>query len=174
MTGLDIDNDTILSLCCFITGPDLEILDDHGYEAVIHHDKDTLDKMNSWCIDHHGKSGLTAACIESATTAEEAASGLLEYIKQYVKEPKRALLAGNTVHMDKAFLVKDPYRPVVRYLHHRILDVSAIKEAARRWAPESTLKKIPRKKALHEARQDILESIEEARYYRDTYFQRQS
>lgn len=170
MTGLDIENDTIMSLACFITGPNLDLLDQEGYMAVIHHDQEAVDKMGEWCTQHHASSGLTAAVLASKTTAEEASSELLDYIKKYVKEPKKALLAGNTVHMDKAFLLKPPYRPVVKYLHHRILDVSAIKEAARRWSPIEVIKNSPRKKGLHEARQDILESIEEARYYRKAIF----
>ena len=89
-------------------------------------------------------------------------------------EPKKALLAGNTVHADKAFLRMEPWKPVVRYLHHRIFDVSAIKEAAKRWSPEEVIKGSPGKKGLHEAKADILESIEEARYYKEAIFQRPS
>ena len=126
--------------------------------------------MNEWCIHTHGKSGLTAACIDSNTTPQEASSGLLNYIKKYVSEPRRALLAGNSVHCDKEFLKKPPYEVVMGYLGHRILDVSSIKEAARRWAPKETLARVPKKQGLHQAREDILESIEEARYYRDTFF----
>ena len=172
MTGLDTDNDTILSIACFITGPNLELLDEEGYTAVIHHDKEALDKMGEWCTEHHGSSGLTAAALASTTTAEDAASELLAYVQKYVPRRHTALLAGNTVHMDKMFLVKEPYKPVMKHLHHRILDVSAIKEAARRWCSEEVLRGIPRKKGLHEARQDILESIEEARYYREVIFRK--
>lgn len=174
MTGLDIENDTILSIACFITGPDLDLLDEEGYMTVIHHSQATLDRMDEWCTKHHGSSGLSSAAIASTTSAEQAAAELLEYIKKYVKDPRRALLAGNTVHMDKAFLRKAPYRPVMDYLHHRILDVSSLKEAARRWSPVEVIKNSPRKKGLHEARADILESIEEARYYRTAIFQRQA
>lgn len=170
MTGLDTNNDTIMSFAAFVTDADLNIMDDTGYEAIIHHEKEQLDCMGEWCTSHHGESGLTQACIDSTTTAEEAAEGLLSYIKKYVPERRMALLAGNSVHADKAFLVKKPYNIVTDHLHYRILDVSSIKEAARRWAPKETLAKIPRKKMLHEARQDILESIEEARYYREAFF----
>ena len=170
MTGLDTNNDTIMSFAAFVTDADLNILDDTGYEAIIHHDKEQLERMGEGCTTHHGDSGLTQACIESTTTAEEAAEGLLSYIKKYVPEQRTALLAGNSVHADKAFLVKQPYNVVIDHLHYRILDVSSIKEAARRWAPKETLAKIPRKKMLHEARQDILESIEEARYDREAFF----
>ncbi|KAI4927338.1 hypothetical protein J4E85_005848 [Alternaria conjuncta] len=170
MTGLNTDNDTIMSLAAFVTDADLNILDEIGYEAIIHHEKEQLDLMGEWCTSHHGQSGLTQACIDSTTTAEEAAEGLLAYIKKFVPERRTALLSGSSVHADKSFLVKQPYKVVTDYLHYRIMDVSSIKEAARRWAPKATLKKIPRKKMLHEARADILESIEEARYYREAFF----
>lgn len=170
MTGLDLSKDTIMSLACFITDYDLKMLDETGYEAVIRHSQDQLGAMGQWCRDHHGKSGLTKACLESTTTAETAASELLAYIQKYAPERRKALLAGNTVHADKAFLVKEPWTAVMKHLHHRILDVSAIKEAARRWAPEAVLKKSPQKAGKHEAKADILESIEEAKYYRRMFF----
>ena len=171
MTGLDVERDTIMSISCFVTSAQLELLDNQGWDAIIHHDKSKLDQMNEWCINTHGKSGLTAATIASSTTPEAAADGLLEYIKHHVHEPKTALLAGNSVHCDKEFLKKPPYTKIIDYLGHRILDVSSIKEAARRWAPVETLEQAPKKKGLHQAREDILESIEEARFYRNVFFQ---
>jgi oligoribonuclease len=170
MTGLDPEHDTIMSLACFVTDYDLTLLDEHGYEVVVHHSKEDLDRMGEWCTKHHGDSGLTQACLESRTTAAEAAEGLLRYIKMHVPTSRVALLAGNSVHADKSFLVKHPYNAITDYLHYRILDVSSIKEAARRWAPTDVLKRIPRKKMLHEARADILESITEARFYREAFF----
>ncbi|KAL8666368.1 MAG: hypothetical protein Q9168_007500 [Polycauliona sp. 1 TL-2023] len=170
MTGLDVDNDEIISLCCFITDAQLNFLDEKGYEAVIHLDKSRLDAMDEWCIATHGKSGLTQASISSTTTAQEAADGLLAYIQMYVPRSGRGLLAGNTVHQDKAFLRKPPFDAVVRYLHYRILDVSSINEAARRWAPPGALDQAPAKDGLHQARDDILDSIREARFYRDIFF----
>lgn len=172
MTGLDVENDTILSIACYVTGPDLDLLDDEGFEVIIHHDEQALGRMGEWCTNQHAHSGLTAAALASEISAEKAAEDLLEYIQRFVKEPKKALLAGNTVHADRAFLRKPPYKPVVRYLHHRILDVSAIKEAARRWSPLEVIKNSPRKKGLHDARADILESLEEARYYKTAIFQK--
>ena len=170
MTGLDTDKDTIMSYACFITDHDLNLLDEQGSEAIIHHTQDQMDAMGEWCRDHHGASGLTQACLSSSVSAEQAADQLLRYVQKYVPDRWRALLAGNTVHADKSFLVKEPWSPVIRHLHHRILDVSAIKEAARRWAPVDALKSSPQKAGKHEARADILESIEEARYYRDVFF----
>lgn len=170
MTGLDLSRDTIMSLACFVTDYNLNMLDPVGYEAVIHHSREQLDAMGEWCTDHHGASGLTQACLDSTTTAETAATELFEYVKQYAPDRRRALLAGNTVHADRSFLVVEPWTKVVNHLHHRILDVSAIKEAAKRWAPVEVLKKSPGKEGKHEAKADILESIEEARYYKKVFF----
>lgn len=170
MTGLDTDNDTILSIACFITDAQLSLLDSQGWEATIHHDASTLARMDEWCTTTHSRSGLTAACIASTTTAQHAADGLLAYVQRYVPEPRSGLLAGNSVHFDREFLRRGPYRKVVEHLTYRILDVSAIKEAARRWAPPEVLRQAPRKRELHQARQDILESIEEARFYREVFF----
>lgn len=91
---------------------------------------------------------------------------------KYIPEPRKALLAGNSVHADKAFLRKEPYKKVNDHFHHRILDVSTVKEAARRWSSKEVLDEVPKKKTLHNARDDILESIEEARYYKTAIFQR--
>ncbi|MCJ1440659.1 MAG: hypothetical protein MMC23_001145 [Stictis urceolatum] len=173
MTGLDREKDTIMSICCFITDGDLKLLDDKGFETVIHHEKHVLDWMDEWCVNTHGKSGLTAACIASTMTAEQAAAGLLAYIKRFVKE-RRGLLAGNSIHCDKEFLSKGPYKQITDYLSYRIFDVSSIKEAARRWATNEQLDNVPHKQGLHQAREDILESIEEARYYREVFFSQAS
>lgn len=161
-----------MSICCFITDAQLNLLDEGGFEIVIHHDQAILDRMDAWCIKTHGKTGLTAACIASETTPSTAAEDLLAYIKRIVPEKGHALLAGNSVHCDKEFLSKAPYDVVMKHLHYRILDVSSLKEAALRWSPCDTLTKAPRKKGLHQARQDILESIEEAKFYRETFFRR--
>ena len=174
MTGLNTDKDTIMSLACFITDAKLNLLDQQGYEATIKHSQAQMNAMGEWCRDHHGASGLTQACLDSTMTAETAAGELLRYIQKYVPDRRRGLLAGNTVHADKAFLLKEPWTKVIKHLHHRILDVSAIKEAARRWAPDEALKNSPQKAGKHEAKADILESIEEARYYKRVFFSNQS
>ena len=170
MTGLEPGSDSIMSLSCFITDADLNLLDPHGWEAIIHHEQARLDGMNQWCIDTHGRSGLTAACIASTTTAQQAAEGLRAYIQGWVPEARKALLAGNSVHCDKEFLSKPPFDMVMQHLHYRILDVSSIKEAVRRWAPDRVLRQLPGKRGLHQARQDIVDSIEEARFYREAFF----
>ena len=164
MTGLDPTTDSILSLACYITDARLHLVDEKGYEAIIHHSSSRLESMNTWCIETHGQSGLTQMCLGSSTTAEQAADGLLNYIIRYCPERGKALLAGNSVHADKSFLMHKPYEKVLQHLHYRMLDVSSIKEGLRRWAPPAILQTAPKKKGLHEARADILESIEEARW----------
>lgn len=170
MTGLDAETDQILQICCFVTDSNLQLLDQNGFETVIHHPDSTLDTMNPWCIDTHGRTGLTAAVRESTVTPTLAANSLLAYIKQFVPTPRTALLAGNSVHADKMFLVRGPYAPVMEHLHYRILDVSAIKEAARRWGSEELLASAPPKREVHLARDDILESIAEMRFYQEKLF----
>jgi oligoribonuclease len=171
MTGLDYDNDVIIEVACFVTDYDMNLLEPDGFEVVIHQSKEVMDGMGEWCIQHHGDSGLTAAVLKSSISPEQAAADLLSYIQKLVPTPRKALLAGNSVHADASFLRKAPYDKVMRHLHYRILDVSSIKEAARRWASEEVLAKAPRKQGLHTARADILESISEAKFYRDVFFQ---
>lgn len=170
MTGLDPEKEEIIEVFCLITNGDLELLHEDGWGTVVHQPKERMDQMDEWCVRTHGQSGLTADVIASSVTHEQAADGLLEYIKKHVPEPGTGLLAGNSVHADRSFLVKAPYCKVTEHLHYRILDVSSIKEAAGRWCP-GVLKDRPRKKMLHKARDDILESIEEARFYKQAIFQ---
>ncbi|CAN8099039.1 unnamed protein product [Discula destructiva] len=170
MTGLDPDKEEIIEIFCLITNGDLELLHEDGWGTVVHQPQSRMDQMDEWCVRTHGQSGLTAEVVASSVTPEQAAEGLLEYIKKHVPDPRKALLAGNSVHADKSFLVRGPYRKVMDHLHYRILDVSSIKEATSRWCPE-VMRKAPRKQALHKAKEDILESIEEARFYKEVIFQ---
>ncbi|KAI1346813.1 ribonuclease H-like domain-containing protein [Xylaria sp. FL0043] len=170
MTGLDPDREEIIEIFCIITTGTLEVVDEEGWGTVVHQDKERMDKMDEWCTRVHGQSGLTASVIASEVTAEKAADELLAYIKTHVPERRVALLAGNSVHADRAFLSREPYKKVIDHLHHRILDVSTIKEAARRWCPPEVNRDTPKKQGLHQAKEDILESIAEARYYKDVIF----
>lgn len=172
MTGLDTENDQILQICCFITDAQLQLLEPNGFEVVVHHPDSTLDTMSPWCIDVHGRTGLTAAVRASTTSANAAADSLLAYIQRYVPSPRTGLLAGNSVHADKSFLVREPYAKIMEHLHYRIIDVSTIKEAARRWGSEELLKQVPPKREVHLARDDILESIAEMKYYQENLFQK--
>ncbi|KAI9371892.1 ribonuclease H-like domain-containing protein [Aspergillus egyptiacus] len=170
MTGLDPKTDQILQICCFITDAQLNLLDPTGFETVIHQPQSLLDSMSQWCVDTHGRTGLTARVQNSTVTPEAAAAELLAYIQRYIPEPRTAMLAGNSVHADRAFLACGPYAAVLEWLHYRIVDVSTIKEVVKRWGGEEMLLGVPAKKEVHEAREDILESIEEMRYYRRVLF----
>jgi oligoribonuclease len=170
MTGLNPETDQILQICCFITDSDLTLLEPQGFQTTIHVPKSTLDTMSQWCIDTHTRTGLTAAVLASNTTHEFAAEALLAYIQRWVPQPRTALLAGNSVHADKAFLARRPYAKVLEWLHYRILDVSSFKEAARRWGGQELLAAVPGKREVHLAKDDILESIEEMRFYRGWLF----
>lgn len=170
MTGLDQDNDEIIEIYCIITTGNLQVLDEEGFHAIIHLPKSRLDQMDDWCTMTHRDSGLTAAVLASTTTPQQAADALYEYVTRFIPQRKQGLLAGNSVHCDRAFLRREPYGKVMKHLHHRILDVSTIKEAARRWSARRIVNKVPSKKGTHKARDDILESIEEARYYREAIF----
>ncbi|KAK0633333.1 ribonuclease H-like domain-containing protein [Immersiella caudata] len=171
MTGLNPDTDAIIEIFCLITDDELELVDEAGWGTVVHQSEERMDQMDEWCTRTHSNSGLTAAVIASTVTAEQAADELLAYVRTHVPDKRVALLAGNSVHADQAFLRKGPYSEVLNHLHYRILDVSSIKEAARRWCPSAALR-APAKKGLHAAKEDILESIEEARYYKSAFFQR--
>lgn len=170
MTGLNPETDQILQVCCFVTDAHLRLLDSQGFETVIHHPKSTLDNMSQWCIDTHGRTGLTASVLDSTTTPAAAAADLLAYVQRHAPERGTALLAGNSVHADKAFLAREPYAKVLEWLHYRILDVSTMKEAARRWATDEVLRDAPVKREVHLAKDDILESIEEMRFYKERLF----
>ena len=172
MTGLDPDKEEIIEIYCLITDGNLNLVDTEGWGTVVHQPADRMAQMDEWCTRTHGQSGLTAAVAASTVTPADAAAGLLGYIRRFVPGPRTALLAGNSVHADRAFLRRPPYNVVVQHLHYRILDVSSIKEAARRWCSPAVLEGGPAKQGLHQAREDILESIEEARYYRDAIFAR--
>lgn len=171
MSGLDPSKNSILQISCFVTDYQLNFIETGGWGAIIGHPKETMDAMDEWCTKMHASTGLTAAVLASSMTPEQAASGLLEYIKQIVPEPRKALLAGNSIHADRSFLAKAPYDQVLMHLHYRLFDVSSMKEAARRWAPNHILQQVPRKKVLHEAKEDILESIAEAKFYKENFFE---
>ncbi|GEQ66747.1 hypothetical protein JCM33374_g410 [Metschnikowia sp. JCM 33374] len=168
MTGLDISKDHIIEICCIITDGNLNIIDADGYESTVYVPKKTLDNMNEWCVTHHGESGLTAKILANPQqTLAKVQQELLEYIQSYISEPRTSLLAGNSVHMDKFFMMKE-FPQVIDHLHYRLVDVSSIMEIGYRHNP-SLMKLFPKKKGAHTAKSDILESIEQLRWYRDNY-----
>ncbi|KAK3775857.1 hypothetical protein RRG08_041569 [Elysia crispata] len=166
MTGLDVEKERIIEIACLITERDLKIVA-KGPNLVIHQDSKFLDNMDEWCTLHHGQSGLTEAVRNSTITTEEAEAKVLSFLSQYVPQGK-CPLAGNSVGTDKIFLER--YMPsLAKHLHYRIVDVSTVKELCRRWFPED-FKKAPAKKLSHRAMDDIVESIEELKYYQSAVF----
>lgn len=167
MTGLDHINDHIIEICCIITDGHLNVVDEQAYESVVHYDKSVMDAMNEWCVDHHGSSGLTSKVLSSKKTREVVEQELLAYIKKYIPDPRRGILAGNSVHMDRIFMLRE-FPQVIDHLFYRIIDVSSIMEVSFRHNPELA-SVVPKKKGAHTAKADILESIEQLRWYRKHY-----
>lgn len=166
MTGLDIEKEVIMEMACVITDKDLNIIAESD-DKIIKVDDEKLDKMGEWCQRQHGHSGLTEACRKSETSLTQAEDAMVKFVESHVPG-KCCPLAGNSVHADKKFL--DKFMPkFMNHLHYRIVDVSTLKELARRWYPNE-YKKAPKKGGSHRARDDILESIEELKYYQRALF----
>ncbi|KAG5891956.1 hypothetical protein JTB14_002228 [Gonioctena quinquepunctata] len=166
MTGLDIDKDKIMEIACLVTDSDLNIIAE-GPDVIIQQPESILNNMNEWCIQQHGKTGLTEACLKSSTTLEEAENEILNFISKYVTE-KLSPLAGNSVYMDRMFLLKNMPK-IHNYLHYRIIDVSTVKEMCRRWNP-NLYSIVPKKEYTHRALLDIKESVDELRFYKNNFF----
>jgi len=173
MTGLDPNKDKIIQIVCYITNWDLSLMQEKGFEHVIWRSPELLNSMDEWCTKTHTESGLVERVKASKTNARKAAFHMLDYIKRFIPEKNVGLLCGNSVHADKLFM-KDEFKIVLDHLHYRIGDVSSIKEFALRWSSPDILQNVPKKKYTHEARQDILESIEEARYWANAIFRNSS
>lgn len=166
MTGLEPQTDTILEIATIITDGNLTILTE-GPHLVIHQPNDVLDNMKQWCKDTHGKSGLITAVQESKITLKDAEEQTFECIKQYCP-PQEGMLAGNTIWQDRNFLYK--YMPrITNYLHYKLLDVTGIQQAVKRWYPNSSYAEF-KKADTHRALTDIRESIEELKHYRKYFF----
>lgn len=166
MSGLDPEKDVILEVATIITTGSLEIIAE-GPDLVIHHDKDLLEGMDDWNREHHRKSGLWNAVLDSTVGLDEAGRQTLEFITQH-SQPRKSPLCGNSIWQDRRFIAKY-MKPVDQYLHYRMIDVSTIKELARRWHP-GVLDKKSKKKGNHRALDDIRESIEELKFYKDNLF----
>jgi oligoribonuclease len=164
MTGLDPERDRIIEIAVVVTGPNLEPRIE-GPAIAIHQSDAQLDLMDSWNKGTHGKSGLTDKVRASTVTEAEAERQILDFVTQYV--PKQGSpMCGNTIGQDRRFLVK--YMPALEgWFHYRNLDVSTLKELARRWKPEvyTSFKK----KQLHTALADVHESIDELAHYREHF-----
>lgn len=166
MTGLDFENDALVEIACVVTDSELNPLDD-GITVVIKPPAQALENMNSFVTNMHTESGLINE-LDDGITLEEAQDQLLTYVKQHVPEKFSAPLAGSSVYVDRRFINRD-LPELDAYLHYRLIDVSSIKELARRWYPKAhTLS--PPKHGGHRAMADTLESIAELRYYREAVF----
>ncbi|SDY80663.1 oligoribonuclease [Modestobacter sp. DSM 44400] len=167
MTGLDITRDKLIEVAVVVTDSQLNVLDP-GLDVIIHADDADLEGMDDVVTAMHAKSGLTEAVRASTVTLDDAAEQVLAYVQRFVPERRTAPLCGNSIGTDRGFLARD--MPVLDdHLHYRMIDVSSIKELARRWFPRVYFAQPP-KGLAHRALADILESIRELAYYRQTLF----
>ncbi|MGW0517184.1 oligoribonuclease [Crossiella sp. NPDC003009] len=167
MTGLDLSKDALIEIAALVTDADLNILGD-GVDIVIHAADEVLDSMPDIVRDMHARSGLTDEVRRSTVTLADAERQVLDYIKEYVPEVRSAPLAGNSIATDRGFIARDMHL-LDAHLHYRMVDVSSIKELARRWYPKVYYGQ-PAKGLAHRALADIRESITELAYYRRTVF----
>lgn len=164
MTGLNPEVDVIIEIATIVTDKNLNILA-QGPVLAIHQPDEILDAMDDWCKEHHGNSGLTARVQNSQISLQEAEKQTLEFVKEWVDE-KQSPLCGNSIWQDRRFLTK--YMPTLEaFFHYRCVDVSTFKELAARWCPQ--IKEGLNKESTHLALDDIIESIEELRYYREHF-----
>lgn len=171
MTGLDPGRHTIVEIATLVTDDELEVVAE-GPDLVIATPMEDLKAMEDVVLQMHTRSGLLAAIGASTTTVEEACAGTLAFVREHVPEPRKVPLCGNSIGTDRRFLAH--YMPdLENYLHYRSIDVSSIKELARRWYPEA-FAAAPRKLGAHRAMDDIKESIEELKYWRNTIFRERS
>ena len=166
MTGLDLSADALIEVAAVVTDYDLKPLG-KGIDVLIKPPAAALEQMGDFVRDMHTSSGLLDE-LGNGLTMAEAQHTVLDYVRSLVPQPRTAQLAGNSVGTDKAFLVRD-MPELVDYLHYRVVDVSSIKELAKRWYPR-TFFHSPEKHGGHRALADILESIDELRYYREVLF----
>jgi oligoribonuclease len=167
MTGLDLARDALIEVAVLVTDAELQVLDE-GLDIVIRVADDVLDTMIPFVRDMHANSGLTDAVRASTITLGEAEKQVLDYIKHHVPEPKTAPLCGNSIATDRSFLNRD-MPSLDEHLHYRMIDVSSIKELAKRWYPR-VYQSQPAKGLAHRALADIKESVQELQFYRSTLF----
>lgn len=164
MTGLNPESDSLVEIAVVITDGELNLLDE-GIDIVIRPRPESLENMSDFVREMHTKSGLIEEFADGLQLAD-AEEIVLEYVKRFIPEVRSAPLAGNTIGTDRMFLMR--YMPRVdQHLHYRNIDVSTLKELARRWYPRVYFQ-MPTKDGGHRALADILESIDELRYYRKT------
>src|SRR5215467_13845636 len=166
MTGLDLKRDALIEIACLVTDGSLDVLDE-GLDLVIKPPPEALDQMEDVVREMHTASGLLNE-LASGVTLAEAQDQVLGYVRKHISEPRRVPLAGNSIATDRSFIARD-MPELDAYLHYRMVDVSSIKELARRWYPRAYFASPP-KHGGHRALADIKESIQELRYYREAIF----
>ena len=166
MTGLDLTSDALVEIACVVTDGELNTLDD-GIDVVIKPPPEALDQMADVVREMHTTSGLLAE-LGGGVTLAEAQELVLAYVRQHVPESRKVPLCGNSIGTDRSFLARD-MPELDAFLHYRMVDVSSIKELARRWYPRVYFASPP-KHGGHRALADILESVKELRYYREAVF----
>ena len=162
MTGLDLRSDALVEVAAVVTDSELKVLGE-GVDVVIAPPPESIEAMGDFVRTMHTTSGLLEA-LSAGVTLQQAQDVVMEYVRAWVPEPGKAPLAGNSVGTDKTFLDRD-MPELVGHLHYRVIDVSSVKELARRWYPRVYFAS-PAKQGGHRALADILESIDELRYYR--------
>ena len=166
MTGLDLGSDLLIEVAALVTDAELNVIGD-GVDVVIGATQEQLSRMPDVVRDMHAVSGLTEAVLASAVTLEQAQEQVLAYVKEHV-EPGKAPLCGNSIATDRGFLARD-MPELDAYLHYRMVDVSSVKELARRGYPRAYFNS-PKKTGGHRALGDIRDSVRELQYYRSTVF----
>lgn len=170
MTGLDPDRETIIEIATVVTTNNLELVA-QGPSLVLQCDETYLSNMDEWNVSHHGRSGLLDMVVKSSITLAEAEERTLIFLEEYAQRGLSPL-CGNSVWQDRHFLRKHMPR-IDRFLNYRIIDVSSIKEAVRRWYPtnsHTTFAKVEN----HRAMEDIMQSVEELKHYRSFFFSEKS
>ena len=167
MTGLDPARDVLVEIAVVVTDSELNQLDE-GLDLLIATDPAKLEGMEEIVREMHTSSGLLEALASATTTLEEAEQQVLDYVRRFVPDRRKAPLCGNSIATDRTFIAR--YMPGLDdHLHYRMIDVSSIKELARRWYPRVYFN-APAKNGGHRALADIIDSINELRYYRSTLF----
>ena len=163
MTGLDLSDDLLIEVAAVVTDSELNVLG-AGVDVVIGATAEQLERMPPVVKDMHASSGLTEEVLASTVTLRDAEEQVLAYVREWVPEARKAPLCGNSIGTDRGFLTRD-MAELDAHLHYRMVDVSSIKELARRWYPRVYFN-APKKGGGHRALADILESVQELRYYR--------
>jgi oligoribonuclease len=166
MSGLDPDACVILEIATIVTDEDLQVVAE-GPDLVVHQSEEALKSLSDWSREHFGASGLLDRVRASTVTAAEAEKRTLTFLRKHCAA-RSSPLCGNSVHMDRAFLWRG-MRKLHDFLHYRNVDVSTVKELVRRWYPD-VLAGAPEKAGNHRALDDIRESVDELKYYREAFF----